>query len=215
VRKGLDEHSAFSSIAERHLKDLLPEFNRGANDWVSVQHGKDKKSLGAWIQEADPSNLHASFRTKLRSLTQIMLSAAFAQKYRDYPVFPTKQTEDSRVQNARMAQEMIAQVGLGIKGTAQGRGVLQALGLYHNDLPTFDKSPWLKEVRRRLDALNEGQFLNSSELVEERDGRKWFKGEVIEAEWLMVVLTAGVAEGDLVIVGSNNNHYDATKGPPR
>jgi len=211
VRKGLDEHTAFSSIAERRLKDLLPEFNRGANEWVSVQHGKDKKTLGTWIQEVDPSNLNASFRTKLRSLTQVMLSAAFAQKYRDYPSFPTKQTEESRLQNARMAQEIVAQVGLGIKGTEQGRGVLRALGLYQHDKPTYDQSHWLKEVQRRLDNLADGQYLNISELVEERDGRKWFRGEVIEAEWLMVVLTAGVAEGDLVIVGTGNNHYDATK----
>jgi hypothetical protein len=212
VRRGLDEHTAFSSIAERLLKDLLPEFNRGANEWVSVQQGKDRKTLGTWIQEVDPNNLNASFRTKLRSLTQVMLSAAFAQKYRDYPIFPTKQTEESRLQNARMAQEIVAQVGLGMnKGTEQGRGVLRALGLYQGDKATYDQSPWLKEIKRRLENLSEGQYLNVSELLEERDGRKWFKNDVIEAEWLMVVLTAGVAEGDLIVVGTNNNHYDATK----
>lgn len=211
LREELDEHAQFAKIADRILGELLPELNQNANDWVSVQYKTDKKSLGAWFADFDPSNANAGFRTKLRSLSQWMFSAWFEQKYSDYPSFPTRQSEASRLQNAQLAIEMIAQVGLGVKGTDAGRGVLRGLELYDGETQAYAKSRWLQAVRQRLQDLEEGKYLNASDLIEEREGRKWLKGEHLEAEWLMVVLAAGVAEGDLVIVGKNQGQYDATR----
>lgn len=210
IRKGLDEHSAYTNIANRQLKDLLPEFNGSANDWIRVQFGTEVKSLGAWMAEVDPENLNASFRTKFRSLHEWWFAPSFAKKYPDYPTFASPQTEASRLPNARSAMEIIAQVGLGM-GTDQGRSVLKALGLREGDTNTYEKSPWLKAVNERLKALGDGKYLNSSDLFDEKDGRIWFKGECLEAEWLLVVLMAGVAEGEFVLVGKQSTQYDASK----
>lgn len=206
-----NELAALNGVADRLLKDMLPEFNRNSNDWVTVQFKTDKKTLGAWIQDMDPGNVNAAFKTKFRSLSQWMFSAEFAQKYPDYPVFSMPQTEQVRLQNARIAMEMLAGIGLGIRGTDQGRCVLEALGLYQAGKPTIDQSIWIADIRRRLAAIKDGQFLNASDLFEEKDGRLWLRGQSLEAEWAMVVLTAGVVEGDLVIVGKGNNHYDPSK----
>ncbi len=211
VRKGQDEHAAYSAIAERILRELLPEFNSHANDWVTVQYDQEKKPLGVWMNEVDPNNLNASFQTKFKSLNQWWFAAAFAHKFPDYPRFTMVQTESTRPFNARAAIEIITETGFGIKGTEQGKCVLNALGLYSGGVRAYDQSPWLKEVKARLSNLGDGQYINASDLFEEKDGRKWFKGENLEAEWLLVALVAGIAEGDLIIVGKQNNLYDASK----
>jgi hypothetical protein len=211
VRKGLDEHTAYTAIAERYLQDILPEFNRNANDWVSVQFGTEMKALGTWMADVDPNNKNASFRTKFKRLNEWWFAAAFAHKYCDYPTFEMAQTESSRSSNARDAMAMIAGVGFAQKGTDQGKSVLRALGLREGETNSFEKSPWLIEVKNRLGSLGDGQFLNHSDLFEEKEGRIWFKGEHIEAEYLLVVLMAGVAEGDIIVVGKQNNQYDASR----
>lgn len=163
------------------------------------------------MSEVDPNSLHSTFRTKFNRLNEWWFGTAFAEKYPDYPTFDVQQTEASRASNARAAMEMIAGVGLGQRGTDQGRAVLKALGLQDQGNNTYGKSPWLAAVKKRLSALGQAQFLNASELFEERDGRIWFKGEHLEAEYLLVVLMAGVAEGDLIVVGKQNAQYDASK----
>ena len=211
VSKGLDEHTAYTAIAERYLNDLLPDFNRYANDWINVQFGTEKKPLATWIADVDPNNQHASFRTKFKRLNEWWFGTAFAQKYSDYPKFEVPQTEASRMSNARDAMAMIAGVGFVQKGTDQGRAVLKALGLREGDSATYEKSRWLIELRRRLDSLSEGQYLNHSDIFEEKEKRIWFKDEHLEAEYLLVVLMAGVAEGDFLVIGKGNNQFDASR----
>jgi len=83
--------------------------------------------------------------------------------------------------------------------TKNGQAVLTALGLYRDGAFTPDHSPWLSRVRARLKPLSAGQYPNHSELFDRVDDKWRFKGEVIEAEWLHVVLAAGMRAGDLVI----------------
>ena len=73
-----------------------------------------------------------------------------------------------------------------------------------------DQSPWLDVVRQKLIHIGSGKNLNHSDLFERRDGKDWWLGQNIEAEWLHVVLAAGVAAGDLIVIGPQNRKYDAS-----
>lgn len=124
-----------------------------------------------------------------------------------YPAFPLRISEGTRRQSAESALEIICKVA---RATGLGNAVLSALELYDGATPTPDTSPWLGKVRARLAELAPKQVLNNTDLFEKKEGRVWMQGEPLEAEWLLVVLAAGIEAGDLVVVGANNVRYDAT-----
>jgi hypothetical protein len=202
-----DEKSAFKSIAERHLKNLAPTFVDNATEWLSVKWNGQTKKFGAWVLELDPSKVQAQFRTKLDSIATIMFSQHFQAKYPDYPTFSIKVQERTRKQNASSAIEIICKEGV---TTTQGKAVLAALELYKDDAPTPDQSPWLDIIRQKHVQIGIGKNLNHSDLFERRDGKDWWLGQNVEAEWLHVVLAAGVAAGDLIVIGPMNRRYDAS-----
>jgi glutaredoxin len=203
-----DERSAFKNIAERHLKALAPTFVENAGEWLSVIWNGQRKTFGTWVLELDPSKAQAQFRTKLDSIAEIMFSQHFQAKYPDYPTFSIKVQERTRKQNASSAIEIICKEGI---TTTQGKAVLTALELYKDEAPTPDQSPWLDVIRQKLVQIGAGKNLNHSDLFERRDGKDWWLGQNIEAEWLHVVLAAGVAAGDLIVIGpQNRKKYDAS-----
>ena len=148
--------------------------------------------------EIDPSKANALFKTRFDTISQAMFAPHFSSKYPDYPVFPVKIQEGTRGQNAQSAIEILCEVGM---VTNNGQAVLTALGLYKDGAITPDQSPWLGKIRERMKALGPGQYINNSELFEQMDDKWWFKGERIEAEWLLVVLAAGIRDGDLHVFG--------------
>lgn len=205
-----EERSAYKAIAEKLLKLLAPEFETNAGDWISVQWNGQRKKFREWVIELDPSKASAQFSSKFDSIFQIMFNQHFANKYVQYPDFiGVKVTEATRKQLAQSALEIICKEGM---NTQNGRAVLQTLGLYKGDppTPTPDQSPWLDIIRKRLDSVGVGKILNHSDLFERKDDKEWWLAEGIEAEWLHVTLAAGIAAGDLVVVGPNQKKYDAT-----
>jgi hypothetical protein len=203
-----NERTAFETIAKRLLNTLMPIFNDNAGEWISVQFNGQRKRFSEWVVEIDPGKQNAPFKSKLDAISQTMFAPHFEGKYPEYPTFTMRIQEGTRRQNAQQALEVLCETGFA--QSIPGKAVLTALGLYKDDTFTPDQSFWLNKVRSRLKTLSAGQFLNQSELVERIDDRVWFKGEVIEAEWLHVVLTAGVKAGDLVIGGQSTKKYDAT-----
>ena len=204
----LSERTAFDSIAKKHLNSLVPAFNDNAGDWITVQWNGQRKRFREWVAELDPARANAPFKSKMDAISQVMFAPFFEGKYPDYPVFSVKIQEATRKQAAQNALEILCETGFA--DNANGKAVLTALGLYKDGAFTPDQSPWLAGVRSLLKPLTPGQFVNQSELFERVDERVWFKGEDIEAEWLHVVLTAGVKSGDLVVFGQNNRRYDAS-----
>ena len=199
-----NEKTAFDNIAKRLLNEIAPAFVENAGEWIAVEFNGQRKRLRDWVAQIDTQRLNAPFKSQLDAISQGMFGSFFEAKFPDYPTFTFRVAEGTRPQNARAALELLCEVGM---ATANGRAVLTALGLYTGDTFTPDQSPWLGKVRARLKPLGNGQFLNNSELFEARDERWWFKGEVIEAEWLQVVLAAGIKSGDLVAyVGSKRYH---------
>jgi len=203
-----DERTAFKSIADRLLKTLAPTFTENAGEWVSVMWNGQRKKLSAWVLDLDPSKAQAQFRSKFDGIAQVMFAQHFQNKYPNYPTFSIKIQEGTRKQNASSALEIVCKEGL--ISNQQGKAVLAALGLYQDDTPTPDQSPWLAVIRQQLQQIGPGKNLNHSDLFVRRDDKDWWAGEGIEAEWLHVVLAAGVAAGDLIVIGPQQRRFDAT-----
>jgi hypothetical protein len=201
-----EEQAAYRRIADRELKKLLPEFVEHAGDWVSIQWNGQKKRFGEWVAEFAPTFQTALFKTRVNAICQVMFSPHFAAKYPGYPVFSATIQESTRQQAMQTALEIICSHGM---RTGLGRAVLEGLELYKDDAPTPENSPWLQSVRNMLNARDENQVLNNIDLFESREERVWMKGDCIEAEWLHVILAAGVEAGYFNIIGKNNTKYDA------
>lgn len=203
-----NERTAFEGIARRHQGVLRTQFIENAGDWITVQWNGQRKRFREWVAELDPARANAPFKSKLDAISQVMFTPCFEGKYPTYPTFPVKIQEATRKQATQNALEILCETGF--MDNANGKGVLTALGLYKDGAFLPDQSLWLDKIRERLRALSPGQYINHSELFERKDERIWFKGEDIEAEWLHVVLTAGMKSGDLVVFGANSKRYDAS-----
>ena len=207
ANSGGQDKTAYSGEAKKKLDGgLVAQFNEQSGRWMSVRFNGIQKTFEQWIAEQAPALQTSPFRTRLDALAQTLFRAHFENKYPDYPVFSDRIYEQTRLHSAQAAIEIIC--GAGPK-TNMGRSVLRGLGLYENDALSAEKSPWLKLILERLQSLGEGQVLNQSDLVEKREERSWMKGAAIEAEWVHVLITAGVEAGLLVVTGSGNQKFDA------
>lgn len=205
---GGDDRANFQSLAEnRYLRQSLTPFVDNAGDWISIRWNGQTKRFADWVHDLAPVKESALFRSKLEAISEVMFASHFESKFPTYPAFEVKINENTRAQSAGFALEIICKHGL---QTDTGKKVLKALQLYDNGAATPDSCPWLDIIRRELRELGSGQVLNNSDLFERRENRVFMKGESIEAEWLHVVIAAGVESGDLVAFGPNNTKYDAT-----
>jgi len=202
-----DDQKAYRTIAEnRILPDLIRQYVENAGDWMTVRWNGQRKKLSDWVRDLAPSKSAGLFKSKLEAISEVMFAPHFEGKFPNYPAFEIRITENARAQNAQYALEIVCKIGMQVDA---GKKVLKALGLYEDGTPTPDRSPWLDILRRRLRELGPGQVLNNSDLFEKREDRVFMKGEPIEAEWLHVVIAAGVESGDLVAFGRNNVKYGA------
>ena len=203
-----DGVAATGRIAGQFFDLCATEWQQNGGDWVQIRHRGKSKTLRLWVQEVAPGKAAAEFRERLRVVSAHLLADSFAQDYPDYPTFTETVTEQSRPGASHDAVKLMCDQGIK-GGTSQARSVLAALELYKDGLWTFDASPWLRTLRERLEALNPGQNINASQLFETRRGRRFAKDSVLEAEWFMTVLAAGVRAGEVVVVGEGGTTVDA------
>jgi hypothetical protein len=220
-------HKALTDIAKRYFDQLRADLDQHLGQWLRVRHGGLTRSLHEWMIDRLPGEARAAFSTQFSSLAEHLLTSHFGDRYPRYPVFSVRIAEPDdagrggRNGAAQSALEMICEQGAGISGTQEGRAVLKALGLTPAgvadakpaDIDPVD-SPWLQMVKARLAALNRGQFLNAGDLFEQRIDQRWFMVDgPLEAEWLHVVLAAGVRSGELQLSGDHDRRYNASNLP--
>lgn len=204
---GSNDRLAFEGIAKKLRGQLTEEFRENAGEWLTIVHGGNKKRFREWIQTIDATKANFPLKSQFDSVAQGMFKSRFESEYPDYPSFDVKISESSRPGACQSAIEIICQRFLASK---EGWAVLDALGLAHNNQLALDRSDWLKKGRNLLKGKGDGQVLNHSDLFEKRkDDKWWFKGECIEAEFLNVILVAGVYAGDFIVTTSKNDHVDA------
>lgn len=222
-KKEMDAYEKLQGIANRNLTKLNEALHQNLGQWLRVRHAGLTKPLNDWLKERLPGEVRAPFLNKFASLAADLLAAHFADIYPGYPQFgvriaePDDQGRGGRVGAAQSALEMICEQGAGVTGTSEGRAVLKALGLVPAgiDQPKPSDidpagSPWLAQIRERLSQLDANQFINGGDLFEQRNLRWFMVGGVLEAEWLQVVLAAGVRAGYLLLYGDGNRYYDAS-----
>ena len=201
-----DDQKAFKGIASNILKNLVANFADHAGDWIRVKYNGQTKTFSEWVLEIDPSKANALLKTRFDAISQAMFAPHFESRYPNYPVFGFRVQEATRPQSASSAIEVLCEIGM---KPQNGQAVLAALKLYMDDTFTPDQSPWLTIIREKLRRLSANQFINNSELFEQDEDKWWFKGERLEAEWLLVVLAAGVRAGDMHLYGKQGNKFDA------
>lgn len=202
-----DDRKAFDQIAgKRYLEPVIRAFVDNAGDWISIRWNGQTKRFADWVHDLAPAKETGVFKSKLEAISEVMFASHFDAKFPNYPAFEVKTYENTRAQNAGFALEIICKHGL---ETDTGKKVLKALQLYDDGAATPDSCPWLDMIRTELRELGPGKVLNNPDLFETRENRVFMKGESIEAEWLHVVIAAGVESGDLVVFGPNNTKYGA------
>ncbi len=209
MAKDKDAATALSKIAKEYEDLLSADLAGHIGTWLTVRFRGTTQTLRKWLEQTAPLLLRDPFAKQFRQVASDLMAPHFAEKYPGYPRFAKQVNEAERPQAAAAAIEMLCEVGLGKTGTDQGRSVLAGLGLWKADRFDPTDSPWRALVREKLAALNPGQFVNSGDLFEKREDRDFMVGAPIEAEWLHVVLVAGVRHADLIIVGKANARYDA------
>jgi hypothetical protein len=204
---GSNDRIAFEGIAKKLRGQLTEEFRENAGEWLTIFHGGNKKRFREWVQTIDASKANFPLKSQFDAVAQGMFKAWFETEYPDYPSFDVRISESSRPGACQSAIEIICQR---FQGSKEGWAVLDALGLAQNTSLTADRSEWLRKARNLLKGKGDKQVLNNSELFEKRkDDKWWFKGECIEAEFLNVVLLAGVSAGDFIFTTGKNEEIDA------
>jgi hypothetical protein len=193
---GSNDIAAFQGIAKKLKSKLVEEFKENAGEWLCITHAGNKKRFREWVQTFDPTKANFPFKSQFGSVAQGMFKAWFETQYPDYPNFDVNISEASRPGACQSAIEIICQR---FHGSNEGWAVLEGLGLAQSKALTLDKSEWLEKARNLLKSKGDGQVLNHSDLFEKRkDDKWWFRGDCVEAEFLNVVIAAGVYAGDFI-----------------
>jgi len=204
---GTNDKMSFDAIAKKLRNQLIEDFRDNAGEWISIVHGGTKKTFREWVQTIDATKANFPFKSQFDSVAQGMFKAWFETEYPDYPSFDVRISEKSRPGACQAAIEIICNR---FQNSNEGWAVLEGLGLAHGKVLTLDRSEWLKKARNLLKGKGVGQVLNHSDLFEKRrDDKYWFKGECIEAEFLNVVLVAGVYAGDFIFTMGKDGPVDA------
>ena len=205
---GSTDKIAFENIAKKLQKQLIDEFKSNASEWIVIVHNGHKRTLNEWIRTIDSTKTNFPLKSQFELVSQGMFQARFQEQYPGYPVFSQRISESARPGACESAVQIICQV---FQGARDGWAVLTGLGLANEERQLqFDRSEWLKKVKDQLAAKGDNKVLNFSDLFEKkRDEKWWYKGESIEAEYLNVVIVAGVYAGDFILTTKDGVNIDA------
>lgn len=159
---------------------------------------------GSGVATAGPS---VSVRDLVNGVGSVCLAAHFGDLAPEYPTFGVLITAKNRAQAAQEALRWIR----GVTKTQPGAAVLDALELLDGEKLTTAKSRYAAYVLGRLKSKCPGQVVNRSEIVEKvYDVEYIAPGRFrIEPEWLIVILAALVASGE-VVLSLPGKTFDAT-----
>ncbi len=188
-------------------------------DWLQAQGGRvwrlsyagHTRLLSEWPRGGMSAR---SVGELLNAASANCLAPQFIAQRPDYPTFTGLQraiSAQSREEYVRAALQAIA----GPIPTQQGNAVLEALELLEGAILRPRGSRYADYVSGLLSARGEGQVINRAELLQpvtDSLGNTLIEEERrfrLEPEWLLVVLLALVANGDLVLVLPGGQRIDA------
>ncbi len=208
--------SIYESKATTYLQEVVRWLQRHMGETYEITYMGASHSLFEWLKIKKAGRIlrtmdydEMNFRDTVNKIAGLLFSSHFQDQAPEYPQFSILMTNQNRFQAAQDALHAIA----GYKQTKQATAVLEALELLDDDQINPRSSKYAQYVLDLLNQKQKNQVLSNDELLQDIMGVKYFgleKGYRLEPEWLIVVLTALVYSGDIVIVHSKKK-YDAMR----
>ena len=175
------------------------------------------KKISAWMRESGLSNIQVTFQGNEKNLLDIpivkkgsnfsfkeiidsigtyFLKEHFNQKYPDYPVFEKLVTSDNMEQYVK---DTIRFVSTKIPSKLS-RSILSSLGLINNnnEIDT-SSSKYAQVIKNRLESKSTNEVLNRDEFMVNENNQEFELEFHLETDWILVILSAMVYTGDLII----------------
>lgn len=183
-----DKATDFLKIMERWLREHMVTA-------YEVTYLGERKKLVEWMKKAAvPSN--ADIPETVDAVAGLCLAPHFAEIAPHYPKFP------DIIRNQEDREEVVKDALKWLRGslkTKRGGIVLDGLKLLDGDQITVDKSPYAQHILKLMSSRGEGQVLNRADIFESVHGIEYDRKFHLEPELMMVVISALVYHGDVVI----------------
>lgn len=209
--------STYESKASNFLRDLVQWLQKNMTTAFEVTYQGRAKPLTEWakgksIRELSGIGSHEriNFRDLVNTTAGICLGPKFQDQAPEYPFFSVLITGTNRAQAAQDALRAIA----GQNRTKQATAVLDALELLDGERLDPYRSKYAKHILGVAKKKGHGQVVNRSELIQEDHGVEYLAPQSLrlEPEWAVVVLTALVYAGE-VVLSIPGKKFDATGLP--
>jgi hypothetical protein len=197
----------YDGKARGELSEVTKWLRANVRSAFAIAYQGTIKTVAEWLTGTGLATVGASVRDLVNGVGSVCLAAHFADLAPEYPAFDVLITAKNRAQAAQDALRWIR----GVTRTHQGAAVLDALELLDGDKLTTTRSRYATYVLSRLKSKGNGQVLNRAEIVERVADVDYVAPQRfrIEPEWLIVVLGALVASGEVVLALPGKT-FDAT-----
>lgn len=193
-----EEKQRYTDIAEKHRKAVARWLSDNLVTAFDVTSGGVSRGVTAAIAEGVRLPSSPSVRDVVNGVASVQLKPAFERQFPGYPKFAFLSqpvTEESRTQAADEGLRYIA----GLIKSQQGEAVVDGLLLRKDQMVNPADSPYANAILSVLAAKPQGQVVNRSELIVERDGAEVDVAYGLEPEWVAVVLLALAYRGEIEI----------------
>ncbi len=206
--------NAYENKAAVFLRSLVQWLQKNMTTAFEVTYQGRSKSMTEWakgksIRELAGSSSHEriNFRDLVNTISGICLGPHFQDQAPEYPFFSILITGTNREQAAQDALRAIA----GQTRTKQATAVLDALELLDGDRLDPYRSKYAKHILDIIKNKGHGQVVNRSEIIQDVLGVEYLAPQLfrLEPEWAVVILTALVYTGEIVLA-IRGNKFDAT-----
>ena len=201
----------YEKKASDYLRDHLSEWlDNNFTTAIEVTYKGVTKPLIDIAKGKTPP--HATIRELINVVGSVSLSPYFKEISPDYPKFKGLGSSVTAENISVYAQDSLKWISNMAK-TKNARAILDAFGLLDGESlrPVHSKySKWILGIK---DKKGQGQVINRSELIEFFGGVEYTKQFRLEPEWLIVILTALVHHGDIILAipGEKFNSADLVK----
>jgi Cdc6-like AAA superfamily ATPase len=208
--------ATYESKSNVFLRKLVQWLQKHMADAFEVTYQGRTKKMMNWAREAGKSikditglspHETINFRDLINSIAGICLAPSFQDKAPDYPYFSVLITGSNRGQAAQDALRAVS----GQNRTKQATAILDALELLNGSKIDPYPSKYAKLILDAVKAKGHGQVVNRSEIIQDDHGLEYMNpgGVRLEPEWVVVVLSALVYSGDIVL-SIPGKKFDAT-----
>ncbi len=206
--------STYESKASNSLRDLVQWLQKNMTTAFEVTYQGRAKPLTEWAKGRPARGLSGigsheriNFRDLVNTTAGICLGMEFQDQAPEYPFFPVLITGANRAQAAQDALRAIA----GQNRTKQATAVLDALELLDDERLDPYRSRYAKHILDIAEKKGHGQVVNRPELIRDVLGVEYLAPQSLrlEPEWAVVVLTALVYAGE-VVLSIPGKKFDAT-----